>query len=145
MAIEDTIRNIKSSKSYNNQIAHIEDIPHKEPEYSSIELKPLSNFALDQVGIKQLYTHQVETIKHIRNGKDVVLVTSTASGKTMTYMVPIFESVMVNPNTTALYIAPLNALVNDQYQKFIEFRNELVLILRSVGSPVHRVLMKKEM
>ena len=44
MAIEDTIRNLKSSKSYNNQIAHIEDIPHKEPEYSSIELKPLINW-----------------------------------------------------------------------------------------------------
>ena len=125
MSIEDTIRNIKSSKSYKNQIAHIEDIPHKEPEYSSIELKPLINFALDQVGIKRLYTHQAEAIKHIRNEKDVVLVTSTASGKTMTYMVPIFESVMENPNTTALYIAPLNALVNDQYQKFIEFSNEL--------------------
>jgi DEAD/DEAH box helicase domain-containing protein len=125
MTIRDTIRNLQSSKSYNDQIAHIEDIPYKEPEYSSIELKPLINFALDQVGIKHLYTHQVEAIKHIRNQKDIVLVTGTASGKTMTYMVPIFEYVMDNPDTTALYIAPLNALVNDQYQKFIEFRNEL--------------------
>lgn len=125
MTIPDIIRNIKSHKSYKNQIVHIEDIPLKEPEYSSIELKPLMNFALDQVGIKQLYTHQVEAIEHIRNEKDVVLVTSTASGKSMTYMVPIFESVMDDPNATALYIAPLNALVNDQYQKFIEIQNEL--------------------
>ena len=125
MTIANIIRNIKSSKSYKNQIVHIEDIPLKEPEYDSIELKPLMNFALDQIGIEQLYTHQVEAIEHIREKKDVVLVTSTASGKSLTYMIPVFESVMENPNTTGLYIAPLNALVNDQYQKFIEFRNEL--------------------
>jgi len=125
MNIADIIRNIKSSKSYENQIVHIENIPIKEPDHGSIELKPLINFALDQVGIKQLYTHQVEAIEHIREGKDVVLVTSTASGKSLTYMIPIFESAMVSSNATTLYIAPLNALVNDQYQKFIEFRNEL--------------------
>ena len=125
MNIADIIQNIKSSKSYENQIVHIEDIPLKNPEHGSIELEPLINFALDQVGIKHLYTHQVETIEHIREGKDVVLVTSTASGKSLTYMIPIFESAMVSSNATTLYIAPLNALVNDQYQKFIEFRNEL--------------------
>ena len=125
MTIAKIIRNIKLSKSYKNQIVHIEDRPLKEPEYDSIELKHLMNFALDQVGIEQLYTHQVEAIEHIREKKDVVLVTSTASGKSMTYMIPVFESVMDDPKATALYIAPLNALVNDQYQKFIEFRNEL--------------------
>ncbi|MCD4844363.1 MAG: DEAD/DEAH box helicase [Methanosarcinales archaeon] len=93
MTISDIIQNIKSSESYKNQIVHIEDIPLKEPEYGSIEIKPLVNFALDQVGIKQLYTHQVEAIKQIRNGKDIVLVTSTASGKSIAYMIPIFESV----------------------------------------------------
>jgi len=125
MTISDIIQSIKSSESYEGQIVHIENIPFKEPEYGSIELKPLMNSALDQVGIKQLYTHQVEAIKHIRTGKDVVLVTSTASGKSMVYIIPIFESLMKNPKATAIYIAPLNALVNDQYQKFIEFRNEL--------------------
>jgi len=115
MTISDIIQNIKSSESYKNQIVHIEDIPLKEPEYGSIEIKPLVNFALDQVGIKQLYTHQVEAIKQIRNGKDIVLVTSTASGKSIAYMVPIFESVIDNPKITALYIAPLNALVDESH------------------------------
>ena len=125
MSISSIIRNIKSSESYKKRIAHIEDIPIKEPEYSPIKLKPLIGFALNQIKIKQLYTHQVDAIKHIRKGKNVVLVTSTASGKSITYMVPVFESVMENPKTTALYIAPLNALVNDQYKKFIEFDKEL--------------------
>ncbi|MBW6441005.1 DEAD/DEAH box helicase [Patescibacteria group bacterium] len=125
MKISSIIQNIKSHKSYKNQIVHIEDIPLKEPQYSSIELKPLMHFALDQIGIKQLYTHQVEAIEKIRNGKDVVLVTSTASGKSMAYMIPVFESAMDDPNATALYIAPLNALVNDQYQKFIKIQNKL--------------------
>jgi DEAD/DEAH box helicase domain-containing protein len=125
MSISNIIEDIKSSKIYDDQIVHVEDIPFKEPEHASIELKPLINFALSQMGIKQLYSHQVEAIEHARAGEDIVLVTSTASGKSLSYILPIFETVMDDPKTTALYIAPLNALVNDQYKNFTEFRNEL--------------------
>jgi len=125
MSISNIIEDIKSSKSYEDQIVHIEDISFKDPEHASIELKPLINFALSQMGIEQLYSHQVEAVEHVRAGEDIVLVTSTASGKSLTYMLPIFEAVMNDPNATALYIAPLNALVNDQYKNFIEFRDEL--------------------
>jgi DEAD/DEAH box helicase domain-containing protein len=125
MTISDLIRNIRSSSSYENQIVHIEDIPSKDPEYASIELKPLIRFALSQIGIDQLYSHQVQAIRHTRAGKDIVLVTGTASGKSISYMIPVFESVMTDSRVTALYIAPLNALINDQYNSFIEFRDEL--------------------
>ena len=124
-SISSIIREIKSSKIYEDQIVHIEDISSREPEHATIELKPLINFALSQMGIEQLYSHQVEAIEHARAGEDIVLVTSTASGKSLSYMLPILETVMDDPKTTALYIAPLNALVNDQYKSFIEFRNEL--------------------
>lgn len=125
MIISDIIGDIKSSKIYEDQIIHIENIPFKDPEHTSIELKPLINFALSQMGIEQLYSHQVEAIKHARAGEDIVLVTSTASGKSLSYMLPIFEAIIDDPKITALYIAPLNALVNDQHKNFTEFRNEL--------------------
>jgi len=125
MSIAGLLHSIKSSQSYENQIAHLEEMPSRQPEHASIELKPLINYALDQKGIKQLYSHQAEAIMHIRSGKDIVLVTSTASGKSLSYMIPIIETVMVDPKATALYIAPLNALVNDQLKSFLEFRNEM--------------------
>jgi DEAD/DEAH box helicase domain-containing protein len=125
MSIEDLLLGIKSSGSYDNQIVHVEEIPSRQPEHASIELKPLINYALDQIGIKQLYSHQAEAIMHVRSGKNIVLVTSTASGKSLSYIIPIFETVMADPKATALYIAPLNALVNDQLKSFIEFRDEM--------------------
>ncbi len=125
MSISDLLNSIKSSQSYENQIFHIEERSYRQPEHAAIELKPLINYALDQKGIKQLYSHQVEAIQHIRSGKDIVLVTSTASGKSLSYMIPIIETVMADPKATALYIAPLNALVNDQLKSFLEFRDEM--------------------
>ncbi|MFH0904833.1 MAG: DEAD/DEAH box helicase [Methanobacteriota archaeon] len=125
MSISGLLHSIKSSQSYENQIFHVEEMPSRQPEHASIELKPLINYALDQKGIKQLYSHQAEAILHVRSGKDVVLVTSTASGKSLSYMIPIIETVMADPKATALYIAPLNALVNDQLKNFLEFRDEM--------------------
>jgi len=137
MSISDLLQSIKSSRSYENQIVHVEEIPSRQPEHTSIELKPLINYGLDQIGIKQLYNHQAEAILHARSGKDIVIVTSTASGKSLSYMIPVFEMVMADPKATALYIAPLNALVNDQLKSFIEFRDEMgidALISRYVGT-----------
>lgn len=125
MSIDDLLLGIKSSRSYENQIVHIEETAYRHPEHASIELKPLINYALDQKGIKQLYSHQVEAIMHVRLGKDIVIVTSTASGKSLSYTIPIIETVMSDPKATALYIAPLNALVNDQLKSFLEFKDEM--------------------
>ena len=78
MSVSDLLHSIKSSRSYENQIVHIEEIPSRQPEHTSIELKPLINYTLDQIGIKQLYNHQVEAILHARSGMDIVIVTSTS-------------------------------------------------------------------
>jgi DEAD/DEAH box helicase domain-containing protein len=137
MSKGDLLHSIKSSRSYENQIVHVEEIPARHPEHTSIQLKPLINYGLDQIGIQQLYNHQAEAIIHVRSKKDIVLVTSTASGKSLSYMIPIFETVMADPKATALYIAPLNALVNDQLKSFIEFRDEMgidAVISRYVGT-----------
>ncbi len=68
------LHSIRSSRSYENQIVHVEEIPSSQPEHVSIELKPLINYALAQMGIKQLYSHQAEAIKD-----DVVERSSTST------------------------------------------------------------------
>src|SRR6202041_927904 len=57
-------------------------------------------------------------------GKDVVVETATASGKSLCYWVPVLNEVLREPNATALYVAPLNALVEDQLQAVERFGSE---------------------
>ncbi|MFA0823370.1 MAG: DEAD/DEAH box helicase [Methanomethylovorans sp.] len=137
MDVSELVNKLKSSRKYEGQIMHIEDIPAKEPVYSSAELKPLLNYALGEMGIKQLYMHQAEAVEKSRERKNIVLSTSTASGKSLCYMLPIFETIMEDPSATALYISPLNALVNDQLQTFRNFSQLMGLdinINRFIGS-----------
>ena len=116
---------IQASSRYENQIVHNEKIPAREALYAPLELKPHVKAALSGIGFENLYTHQVEAIEKIREGKNVVLCTTTASGKSLTYIIPVFETILNEPEATALYISPLNALVNDQLKSFLEFEEAL--------------------
>ncbi|AKB54687.1 MULTISPECIES: DEAD/DEAH box helicase [Methanosarcina] len=125
MDISHFLYQIKASSRYENQIVHNEKIPAREALYAPLTLKPQVKAALSGIGIEDLYVHQVEAIEKIREGKDIVLCTTTASGKSLTYMIPIFETILNEPEATALYISPLNALVNDQLKSFLEFEEKL--------------------
>ena len=61
-----------------------------------------------------LYRFQTEAIQSALDGHDVVVTTPTASGKSLSYIVPIFDSLLREPNATALYLSPLVALTEDQ-------------------------------
>jgi len=65
-------------------------------------------------GIEQLYSHQEAAAQLVRAGKNVVVVTPTASGKTLCYNLPILNAVLENPDTRALYLFPTKALAQDQ-------------------------------
>lgn len=125
MDISRLLNEIKASRRYENQIVHIEEIPARAALYSSLELKTQVKAVLSGMEINALYSHQAEAIEKIREGKDIVLCTTTASGKSLTYLIPIFEAILDDPEATALYISPLNALVNDQLKIFIEFEETL--------------------
>lgn len=62
----------------------------------------------------RLYSHQAKAIEFALDGKDVVVETATASGKSLTYTVPILHAIIQDATATALYISPLNALSEDQ-------------------------------
>ncbi|MGB6430671.1 MAG: DEAD/DEAH box helicase [Candidatus Acidiferrales bacterium] len=65
-------------------------------------------------GIAQLYSHQAAAAEAVHNGKNVVVVTPTASGKTICYNLPVLNAVLENPDTRALYLFPTKALAQDQ-------------------------------
>src|SRR5256884_2094724 len=70
--------------------------------------------ALDARGIKQLYTHQADAIEHAINGRNVVVITPTASGKTLCYNAPVLTAILQDRSSRALYLFPTKALAQDQ-------------------------------
>ncbi|PMP77238.1 MAG: DEAD/DEAH box helicase [Sulfurihydrogenibium sp.] len=81
--------------------------------------KKIKDF-LKESGIR-LYLHQAEGIKAVLEGKDIVVTTPTASGKSMIYTLSILETICQNPNTRAILIFPLVALARDQAEKIENF------------------------
>ncbi|MBP8274651.1 MAG: DEAD/DEAH box helicase, partial [Acidobacteria bacterium] len=65
-------------------------------------------------GIDQLYSHQAEAVDHAMHGRNVVIVTPTASGKTLCYNVPVLDAILKDPASRALYLFPTKALAQDQ-------------------------------
>ena len=69
-------------------------------------------------GAERLYTHQAEAINAALAGQNVVVATSTASGKTLCFNVPVLEALARDPLARALYIYPTKALAQDQLGKW---------------------------
>ena len=72
--------------------------------------------ALSAAGVNALYRHQAEAIELILSGRDLVVATPTASGKSLIYNLPILDGLLTGHPGHALYLSPLKALAQDQYQ-----------------------------
>lgn len=81
--------------------------------------------ALKAFDVSQLYAHQAVAIDIARHGKDFVVVTPTASGKSLTYILPILDLLTVDPHATTLLLFPLKALEQDQAAKLRKWQEEL--------------------
>jgi DEAD/DEAH box helicase domain-containing protein len=74
--------------------------------------------ALISRGIERLYTHQAEAFSHASAGSNTVIVTPTASGKTLCYNLPVLNGLLADPNARAMYLFPTKALAGDQLVEF---------------------------
>jgi DEAD/DEAH box helicase domain-containing protein len=110
------LRKIESSGGYRGQMVHVERIPAREAVFAS-PARPLSpplETALSSLGIVSLYSHQAEALDQVFEGNNVAVVTSTASGKTICYNIPVLEALLADADSTALYMFPTKALAQDQ-------------------------------
>ncbi len=124
------INSLMSEYDYRGQAVHVETIPPREARYAPLvpPVAPALSSSLEQMGITELYTHQAEAVSRVRAGQDVVVVTSTASGKTLCYNIPVIEALMLDSGATALYIFPTKALAQDQQRglaRFVELEPSL--------------------
>jgi DEAD/DEAH box helicase domain-containing protein len=94
----------------------------KEPSWVDLpgDLPPLLLNALREHGIEKLYTHQLDAYRLARQGKDFVIVTPTASGKTLCYNLPVVRTLLEDPDARALYVFPTKALSQDQQAELNE-------------------------
>lgn len=68
----------------------------------------------------RLYTHQARALETVREGRDLVLTTPTASGKTLAFTLPVLERLALDGAATALYLYPTKALANDQLRVLLD-------------------------
>jgi DEAD/DEAH box helicase domain-containing protein len=81
--------------------------------------------ALERRGIARLYAHQAEAFEHIEAGRNVVVVTPTASGKTLCYNLPVMNLLLRDAGARALYLFPTKALAEDQLHELHEALEEM--------------------
>lgn len=93
-------------------------IPEKAPIYAEFpsNLHPDIQSFLVKQNIQSLYIHQAETFCEAVNGKNIVITTPTASGKSLCFYLPVIQEILQNPVTRAIFVYPTKALAADQYR-----------------------------
>jgi DEAD/DEAH box helicase domain-containing protein len=94
----------------------VHHIPAREAQYAPMPEWVRAELAAvyAEKGVANLYTHQAAVANAVHAGRNAVVVTPTASGKTLCYNLPVLNAVLENPDTRALYLFPTKALAQDQ-------------------------------
>lgn len=116
-SIQDILENyggrIIAKKKLKARIASFANIPNQMNE----ELKD----CIQKMGYKKLYSHQAEMYEKALQGKSVVITTGTASGKSLSFYLPVIQRILENPSRRAVFIYPTKALTKDQLRNIVEF------------------------
>lgn len=112
---------IPQMKFYENRIVGEINIDKREADYMPYpeELNPEIADFLRNEGIDKLYSHQYEMFKRAYHGENVIITTSTASGKTLSFLLPVVDSILKDPTTKAIFVYPTKALAHDQFRNFL--------------------------
>ncbi|KAA3617439.1 MAG: DEAD/DEAH box helicase [Calditrichaeota bacterium] len=129
MNLSQLIDFLSRDQEFQSNLTKWTEIPAKEgqfsnfPESMDVRLKK----ALNEKGITELFTHQATAFDLVNQGKNIVAVTPTASGKTMTYNLPVLNHLLTNPEARALYLFPTKALSQDQLKEVQDLNDRLKL------------------
>jgi DEAD/DEAH box helicase domain-containing protein len=120
MDVDAFLEEIRSSSRYAGQMVYIRDVAPRAARYAetAAPLPAPVQRLLASRGIARLYSHQAEAIDRMREGKNVLVATQTASGKTLCYVAPIVETLWADPTAKALLVFPTKALCQDQFAGF---------------------------
>jgi DEAD/DEAH box helicase domain-containing protein len=104
------------------ELAHIATEPARDARLAPLPeaLHPAVRQALARQGVTELYEHQAEAYEAVRSGRDVIVTTGTASGKTLAFNLPVLDALVADPHDRALYLYPTKALAQDQARSLAE-------------------------
>lgn len=116
MNIAQIIDRLKADADFRRNLTAWKTLPDRAARYAPFPepLHPQIVSALQRRGVHGLYTHQAEALEAALAGKNVCVVTPTASGKTLCYNLPVLNRLIENPKARALYLFPTKALSQDQ-------------------------------
>ena len=127
MNVDQLVRQLREDPLFMENVVRWEELPTRPAQYApfpaGIDMRLIP--VLAKRGIHQLYTHQAHAVRDVLAGKDVVVVTPTASGKTMCYNLPVLTSILQNDDARALYLFPTKALSADQVSELYELIEEM--------------------
>jgi DEAD/DEAH box helicase domain-containing protein len=104
------------------ELAYLTTEPPREPRTAPLpeDLHPKLREALARQGIEQLYAHQADAYGAVRDGRNVLITTGTASGKTLAFNLPVLDALAAAPKSRAIYLYPTKALAQDQARALSE-------------------------
>jgi len=123
---EQFLSHLRASSGYRAQIAHVHRVPGRPARYAAPRepLSPACERMLAGMGIAQLYLHQAQALDLARAGRNFLVTTSTSSGKTLCYLLPIIERLERDPDARVLALYPTKALSQDQLRVFLRARDQ---------------------
>ncbi|MFH1573005.1 MAG: DEAD/DEAH box helicase, partial [Acidobacteriota bacterium] len=126
-SVREIIGELKTRDTDQEVITAVHHIPAREAVWAPMPdwIRPELAAAYRAKGITQLYSHQAEALTRVRRGENIVVVTPTASGKTLCYNLPVLNSVLENPDSRALYLFPTKALSQDQLEELQDLGRRL--------------------
>ncbi len=116
MSLEQVLDQIKADRQLARRVTHWRRLPARPARYAATPpgIAPAILDGLRRRGIERLYSHQARAVEAVLSGANVVVVTPTASGKTLCYNLPVLNSLLAEPQARALYLFPTKALAQDQ-------------------------------
>ena len=131
MTVNEFLKELTSDPSFMQNVTGMRTIPARPAVYADFPAELDSRVAdvLRARGIDRLYSHQREAVDAAFAGRDFVVVTPTASGKTLCYNLPVLSSILRDESSRALYLFPTKALSSDQVA-------ELYSMIEALGADI---------
>lgn len=133
MNLPQLLDKLRQDKSFMDNVVAWRTIPPRPARFAPWpdEMDERIPAALHRRGVQNLYTHQSECFRAASEGKDFVVVTPTASGKTLCYNLPVLSAILKNEDARALYLFPTKALSADQVSELYELIEEMKVDIKT--------------
>ncbi|MBN1381772.1 MAG: DEAD/DEAH box helicase [Deltaproteobacteria bacterium] len=133
LTMEEWLVRAEDNRRFRENVRAVKQLPASDGSFFPFPpwVHPSIQKVLKKRGIDRLYSHQAEAVDLARNGRDLILVTPTASGKTLCYNLPVLQKILEEQETRALYIFPTKALAQDQMHEAHGLINDLAADIKT--------------